>query len=131
MIAFQSARRALGCAVALQRAFDARNGVPSEETVRVRIGLHTGEAIREADDFFGKNVILAARIAKEARGGEILVSSLLKELIESGGDVRFGKRRDVALECGATTAGSRNTRRTAGCSLDRRDHRPSRPSTRH
>ena len=44
------------------------------ERVRVRIGLHTGEAIREEGDFFGRSVILAARIAAQARGGEILVS---------------------------------------------------------
>jgi len=73
------------------------------EPIRVRIGLHTGEAIKEGDaggraDFFGKNVILAARIAGQAKGGEILVSSLLKELTESGGDIRFGDGREVELK---------------------------------
>jgi class 3 adenylate cyclase len=57
-----------------------------------------GEAIKEADDFHGKNVILAARIAGEAEGGEILVSSLLKELTESAGDIEFGERREVDLK---------------------------------
>ena len=60
-------------------------------SVRVPIGLHTGEAINEHDDFFGKNVILATRIANQARGGEILVSSVLKELTESSG--RSGSTR--------------------------------------
>ena len=45
-----------------------------DERVRVRMGLHTGEAIREEGDFFGRSVILAARIAAQACGGEILVS---------------------------------------------------------
>ncbi len=66
--------------------------------IRVRIGLHTGEAIKEDEDFFGKNVILAARIAGQAQGGEILVSSLLKELTESGGDIAFGEGREVELK---------------------------------
>lgn len=44
----------------------------------MRIGLHTGEPIREADDFYGKAVILAVRIAAEARGSEIGVSSLVR-----------------------------------------------------
>ncbi|MEE9285691.1 MAG: AAA family ATPase, partial [Dehalococcoidia bacterium] len=70
MLAFQSARKALECAVDIQRAFAERNE-SAEEPIRVRIGLHTGEAIKEADDFFGKNVILAARIAGQAQGGEI------------------------------------------------------------
>ncbi len=97
MLAFQSAWSALQCAADIQRAFAQRND-NAEEPVRVRIGLHTGEAIKEADDFFGKNVILAARIAGQAQGGEILVSSLLKELTESAGDIAFGDGREVELK---------------------------------
>ena len=97
MLAFGSARRALQCAVDSQRDFAERNE-SAEEPVQVRIGLHTGEAIKEADDFYGKNVILAARIAGQAQGGEILVSSLLKELTESAGDIAFGEGREVELK---------------------------------
>ena len=64
----------------------------------MRIGLHTGEALKEADDFHGKHVVLAARIANQARGGEILVSALLKELTESSGDLRFDEGREVELK---------------------------------
>jgi class 3 adenylate cyclase len=64
----------------------------------LRIGLHTGEVMREADDFFGRHVILASRIAAQARGGQILVSSLLKELTESTGEFRFSEERQVALK---------------------------------
>ncbi len=64
----------------------------------MRIGLHTGEVLKDADKFFGKTVILAARIAAQAQGGEILASSLLKELTESTGDLRFGKAREVKLK---------------------------------
>ena len=64
----------------------------------MRIGLHTGEVIREGEDFFGKHVNLAARIAGQASGGEILVSSLLKELTDSGGDIPFGEGRVVELK---------------------------------
>ena len=64
----------------------------------MRIGLHTGEAIKEGDDFFGKHVNLAARVAGQAQGGEILVSSLLKELTESAGEFVFGDGRKVELK---------------------------------
>jgi class 3 adenylate cyclase len=97
MLAFSSARRALQCAIAIQRAFAAYNET-TDEPIRVRIGLHTGEAIKEAEDFFGRHVVLASRIADHAQGGEILVSSLLKELTESAGDIRFGEGRDVKLK---------------------------------
>ena len=64
----------------------------------MRIGLHTGEAIREGEDFFGKHVNLAARIAGQAKGGEILVSSLLKELTGSAGEFTFDEARKVELK---------------------------------
>ena len=98
MVAFSSARRAVDCAIDMQRAFAARADERPEEAIRVRMGLHTGEAIRERDDFFGRNVILAARIAAQATGGEILVSSLLKQLTESSGDIAFGEPREVSLK---------------------------------
>jgi class 3 adenylate cyclase len=60
--------------------------------------LHAGETIKEADDFFGKNVILASRIAAQAQGGEILVSSLVRELTHSSGDIQFGDHREVELK---------------------------------
>jgi class 3 adenylate cyclase len=62
------------------------------------MGLHTGEMIKEGDDFFGKHVNLAARIAGQASGGEILVSALLKELTASGGDIEFSDGREVELK---------------------------------
>jgi class 3 adenylate cyclase len=128
MLAFQSARRALQCAIDIQRAFAERNAsLPAHpepvegraepqpsahastssaradrsvdaEPIRVRIGLHTGEAIKEGDDFFGKHVNLAARVAGRAVGGQILVSSLLKELTESAGEFAFGDGRAVGLK---------------------------------
>jgi class 3 adenylate cyclase len=97
MLAFGSARRALQCAVAIQRALS-EHDESAETPIRVRIGLHTGEAVKEADDFYGKHVVLASRIADEARGGEILVSSLLKDLTESAGEFTFGERREVGVK---------------------------------
>jgi class 3 adenylate cyclase len=95
MLAFPSARWAIDFAVAVQR--DMASGHPSGEPLRVRIGLHTGEAIRQRDDFFGRAVIVAARIAAQSRGGEIAVSDLVKRLVDSAGDLAFDEGRDVAL----------------------------------
>ena len=97
MIASQSARRGIQCAIGIQGAFaDFNEGAP--EPIQVRIGLHTGEVLKDADDFFGKHVILASRIANQARGGQILVSSLLKELTESVGDLAFDGGREIELK---------------------------------
>jgi class 3 adenylate cyclase len=97
MIAFPSARRAIQCARAIQEAIAREFGGHADGPIRVRIGLHTGEAIREESDFYGKNVVVAARIADEARGGQILASSVVKQLTESAGDVGFEDARDVEL----------------------------------
>jgi class 3 adenylate cyclase len=98
MVAFQSAKKGLDCAIAIQRAFEAHNASDGEH-VKVRIGLHAGEAIKEGEDFYGKNVILASRVAGKANGGEILVSSLLRSLVESRVDASlFDESRDVELK---------------------------------
>ena len=97
MLAFRSAVDGLRCAIAMQRAFAERN-TQADETIRVRIGLHTGEAIKEADDFFGTHVNLAARIGGAAQGDEILVSGLLKALAESAGEFSFAAGREVELK---------------------------------
>jgi class 3 adenylate cyclase len=98
MVAFASARRAVLCAISIQkdlRRYSARNPDPLP---RVRIGLHTGEPIRESGDFFGKSVIVAARIGAEAKGGEILISTATKEMVQEAGDLSFDLGREVKLK---------------------------------
>jgi class 3 adenylate cyclase len=53
--------------------------------------------IKEGEDFFGRNVIMAARVASQANGGEILTSSVLKLLLQ-GSDVTWGDSRTVELK---------------------------------
>jgi class 3 adenylate cyclase len=96
MVAFQSAGKALACASAIQKALAARNE-GAEEPVKVRMGLHAGEVIKEGEDFFGRNVIMAARVASQANGGEILASGVLKALLQ-GSDVTWGPSRVVKLK---------------------------------
>jgi class 3 adenylate cyclase len=110
MLAFPDPCQALECAIAVQRAFAERgsqgeNGEGAEPSLRVRMGLHTGEVIAEEGDFFGKNVILAARVAAEAAGGEILVSEEMREAAEGHGsegprgtELRFDSGREVELK---------------------------------
>jgi class 3 adenylate cyclase len=96
MVAFRSASKAVECAAAIQAALTERNMIAAEP-IRVRVGLHAGEVIREGDDFFGRNVIMAARVASQAIGGEILASSVIKALL-SGSDINWGNSRTVELK---------------------------------
>src|SRR5262249_50176249 len=98
MLVFRSARHALRCAIAIQRAL-ADYSVPHlGAPLRVRIGLHAGETVRNADAFFGRAVYKAARIAAHAQGGEIVVSGLFRELTENAEEFRFHSRRQVELK---------------------------------
>jgi len=68
----------------------------------VRIGLNAGEPIAEDDpdgraDLFGTAVIVAARIAAQAHGGEILVSDVVRQLVAGKGFL-FNDRGDHALK---------------------------------
>jgi len=97
MASFSSATRALECAIAMQRAFAAHAEEHPETPVRVRIGLNAGEPIAEDADLFGTAVIIAARIAAQAKGKEILTSDVVRQLVAGKGFL-FSDRGDVALK---------------------------------
>ena len=85
MASFSSAKKALECAIAMQRAFAKWNqgvGAPhaAPEPIRVRIGLNAGEPIAEEEDLFGTAVNLAARICAHAEAGQILAPIVVREL---------------------------------------------------
>jgi serine/threonine protein kinase/class 3 adenylate cyclase len=126
MVAFPSAAAGLRCAIAIQRALQESRppvgaglapipgappgpGAPpamveqqaatgGRDSVRVRIGLHTGEAVRDGDDFYGRHVNFAARVAASAVGGEVLVSSLVRGLVAPAGEFAFDDGREVELK---------------------------------
>lgn len=99
MLRFGSARSAIACMVDVQRALDAQGAAQPLEAVRVRTGIHTGEVVLGDDgDIYGRHVIMAARLSTQARGGEVLVSSLVREIVEPRGDVEFGVSRAVELK---------------------------------
>ncbi len=110
MTSFSSATRALECAIAIQKAFDERNrSLPAHpealegraEPIRVRIGLNAGEPIAEDDpdgrsDLYGTAVNLAARIAAQAEGGEILASEAVRQIV-AGKKFPFSDRGETTL----------------------------------
>lgn len=95
MVAFRSALNGVACALDLQRML---SGMDGTAPLRVRMGLHTGEMIRDGVDFFGLHVTQASRIAALAGGGQILVSGPLRDLIERDGRYLFHNPREVELK---------------------------------
>jgi class 3 adenylate cyclase len=99
MLTFPSARAAVLAMCEVQQAIDEYARSKPTEAISVRVGIHTGEAMPElAGDLIGRHVILASRIANAARGGEILVSTVVFEIATGRGDIHFGEPRTVALK---------------------------------
>jgi class 3 adenylate cyclase len=95
MLAFPSSSSALrACLVMRDRIAAGYHDLP----IRIRIGLHAGEALHHNDDFYGHTVVTAARISALALGGEILASDLVHALAQGLGTFTFGEPRTTPLK---------------------------------
>lgn len=90
LVAFDSAARAVRCAAAAREAI---RGVGLE----IRAGVHTGECERSGGKLVGIAVHTGSRIEALAAPGEILVSSLVKELV-AGSGIAFEDRGEQELK---------------------------------
>ena len=94
--AFPSATAAIAAAAAAQRSL-ARHSWPPGVEIRVRMGLHTGEAVLIGGDYVGLALHQAARITAAGHGGQVLISDSTRRLAASlpeGLELRdLGERR--------------------------------------
>src|SRR6266511_4577506 len=74
-VAFASARKALAAALEAQQVLD-------DGPLRVRMGLHTGEAQVSDEGYVGLDVHRAARIAAAGHGGQVLLSASAAALVD-------------------------------------------------
>jgi predicted ATPase/class 3 adenylate cyclase/Tfp pilus assembly protein PilF len=81
-VAFPRAVDAIHAVVQSQHALAAQRW-PDDVSVRVRMGLHTGESQISSLGYVGLDVHRAARIAAAAHGGQVLLSQTTYELIRS------------------------------------------------
>ena len=88
--AFVNAPEALKAALDIQRKLDSTNW-QGDAPIRIRIGLHTGEAEQRDSDYLGDDLHRAARLMDAGHGGQVLLSLVTSEL------VREALRRDPAL----------------------------------
>ena len=88
---FSSPTACVAAAMEMQQAIRARTW-PGGEQVRVRMGVHTGEASRAATGLVGLDVHRAARVAAVAYGGQILLSetaaAMVRESLPAGAGMR-------------------------------------------
>jgi predicted ATPase/class 3 adenylate cyclase len=79
---FRSAPAAVAAATAAQMGL-ASHPWPPDASVRVRMGIHTGEGTVGGDDYVGLDVHRAARIAAAGHGGQVLISAATAELVRA------------------------------------------------
>jgi class 3 adenylate cyclase len=97
MASFVSVGRAIDCAIAVQRALANHNDANAHLPLRVRIGMSAGEPVARGEDFFGAAVNLAKRACDYADSGQIVVTSVVRDLC-IGKTFPFVDRGDVPLK---------------------------------
>ncbi|MEM9516656.1 MAG: adenylate/guanylate cyclase domain-containing protein, partial [Actinomycetota bacterium] len=97
-VAFQHHRAAAAAAISMQRLLRAEPW-PEQAVIRVRIGLHTGDASERDGDYFGPSVNLAARLMGLAHGGQVVTSASTAQLLEDHEMISLGTHqlRDVRV----------------------------------
>lgn len=79
---FGAARDAIACALACHAAADALD-------LKLHVGVHAGDVIKEDGNVFGGAVNIAARVASEAASGQTLVSGTVRDLARTSAGVSF------------------------------------------
>ncbi|MEA2460408.1 MAG: cyclic di-GMP phosphodiesterase [Actinomycetota bacterium] len=98
MVAFNTAGKALECAVAMQQRIRWDNENERDVPIGLRIGLHAGEAELRDGDYYGTWVVVAKRLCDAAGAGQILASSLVHGLGSSRSELRFRGLDPVRLK---------------------------------
>jgi len=91
---FQRASDGVRAAIDAQRALSEQDW-PRGATVRVRMGLHTGDAFLEDGRYHGLSVHRAARISGVAHGGQVLLSESTRSLLGDEEELRDVAFRDL------------------------------------
>jgi class 3 adenylate cyclase len=91
-VVFQSARRAVICGLAIVAAAERFRHDHPEQPIRVGIGINAGETVQRGEGFVGTAVNLAARVCAQAREGEVLITSAVRDAVGAGAGRRFASR---------------------------------------
>jgi TolB-like protein len=100
LVEFRSVVDAVRCAIELQNGMTLRNaGLPSEQRIEFRVGIHLGDVVEEADgDLMGDGVNIAARIEAIADPGGISLSHAAYEQVRDKLAQNFVDRGEQSLK---------------------------------
>ncbi len=95
MVAFDSARDAAQCAIAMQQS---SRRPAAGERLQIRVGLHVGDAFKDESDYFGTSVVIARRLCDKANAGQIYASDLVVRLLDGRHEIIFDDLGALALK---------------------------------
>jgi len=98
LVEFDSALKAVQCAINLQRRIHERNAEGGQKPIRIRVGVHLGDIVQSGTDILGDAVNIAARIEPLAEPGGICVSSAVYEQVRTKVTDKFEKLAPTALK---------------------------------
>lgn len=98
LVEFDSALKAVQCAVNIQRRIYERNSEGGQTPIRIRIGVHLGDVVQSGTDILGDAVNLAARIEPLAEPGGVCVSGAVYDQVRAKITDRFEKLEPKALK---------------------------------
>ncbi len=97
MASFKSPKDGVCAAVAMQQRLAQQRKEDRSFGVHIRIGVHTGTALVEANDVYGDTVNIAARVEGAAGSDEILVSQdTAKKLPEGRAAYKLARRKSIS-----------------------------------
>jgi adenylate cyclase len=98
LVEFESALKAVQCAVNIQRRIFERNSEGGESPIQIRIGVHLGDVVQNGSDILGDAVNIAARLEPLARPGGVCVSSAVYDQVRTKVTEKFEKLEAKALK---------------------------------
>jgi adenylate cyclase len=98
LVEFDSALKAVQCAVNIQRRIHERNSEGGQTPIRIRIGVHLGDVVQNGADILGDAVNIAARIEPLAEPGGVCVSSAVYDQVRTKVADKFEKLQPKAMK---------------------------------
>jgi adenylate cyclase len=98
LVEFDSALKAVQCAVNIQRRIFERNSEGGLTPIQIRIGVHLGDVVQNGDDILGDAVNIAARIEPLAEPGGVCVSSAVYDQVRTKVADKFEKLQPKAMK---------------------------------
>jgi len=97
-VVFTNTGSAVSCAAAILRAAEAYSRDHPDRPMRIGVGIHAGEPVAHEGQFVGTAVIVAARLAQNAKAGELLVTEVVRALLPRSQTLPMTERTGLTLK---------------------------------